>query len=191
MLQYLVIIGALVNLVGSSYYIKKTLSGEIKPNRVSWLMWSIAPMIATAAALSDGVTWAVLPVFISGFSPFLVFVASFVNKNAYWKLEIFDYACGLLSALALVLWAITKEPNIAIALAILSDGIASVPTLVKSWKYPDTETASTFAGGLFSALTSFAAIKVWSFSSLAFPIYLIIIDTSLIFVVWRKKIFKN
>lgn len=191
MFQYLVFLGAAVNLGGASYYIKKTLNGEIKPNRVSWLMWAIAPMIAAAAALSDGVTWSVLPVFMSGFLPLLVFFASFVNKNAYWKLGVFDYACGLLSTLALVLWAITKEPNVAIAFAILSDGIAAVPNLVKSWKYPETESAVSYVGGVFSALTSFAAIKMWGFSSLAFPIYLVIIDLSLIFAVWRRKIFRQ
>jgi hypothetical protein len=50
-------------------------------------------MIATGAALSDGVRRAVLPVFISGFGPFLIFVSSFVNKKAYWKLEKSDYIC--------------------------------------------------------------------------------------------------
>ncbi len=190
MLQYLVLLGAAVNLGGTSYYIKKTWRGEIKPNRVSWLMWSIIPLIATAAALSDGVTWAALPVFMSGFTPLLVLIASFANKNAYWKLRTFDYVCGALSALALVLWAITKEPNIAIALTILSDFIAAVPTLVKSWKYPETESAASYAGGVFSALTGFAAIKMWGFSSLAFPIYLIIIDSSFIIAIWRREFLK-
>ncbi|MEI7919425.1 MAG: hypothetical protein WCH65_04430 [bacterium] len=50
-------------------------------------------MIATVAALSDGVRRAVLPVFISGFGPFLVFISSFINKKAYRKLEKSDYVC--------------------------------------------------------------------------------------------------
>jgi hypothetical protein len=190
-LQYLVLVGAIVNLVGITSYIKETLRGKTKPNRISWLLWSIAPLIATAAAFSDGVRWSVLPVFISGFGPLLVLLASFINKKSYWKLEKFDYLCGLFSILALVLWVITKEPAIAIIFAIASDGFAAIPTLIKLWKYPETETADAYTAGLFSSLTSFVAIKVWSFTSVAFPVYLVIMNSFLILAIYGKRIFKR
>lgn len=188
MLQYLVFLGAAVNMYGAFAYIRDTVRGKTKPNRVTWLMWAVAPLIATVAALSNGVGWAVLPVFMAGFVPLLVFIASFINPNSYWKLGALDYVCGLFSALALVLWGITKEPNIAIVFAIASDGLAAFPTLVKSWKHPETESAIVYTTGLFNALTSFAAIKLWGFSELAFPIYLVIATSSLTVAVWREKI---
>jgi hypothetical protein len=188
-LQYLVIIGAIVNLVGAASYIKETLRGKTKPNRISWLFWTISPLIATAAALVNGVRWAALPVFVSGFGPLLVLLASFVNKKSYWKLEKFDYACGIFSGMALVLWFITKEPTVAIAFAIASDGFAAIPTLIKLWKYPETETANAYVAGLFSSLTSFAAVGIWSFSSVAFPVYLVLINSFLVLAVYKKKIF--
>ena len=91
MLQYVVFLGAAAEFVGIYFYIKETLRGSTKPNRVSWFMWSIGSLIAAAAAISSGVGWAALPVFISGLGPLLIFVASFANKNSYWKLESFDY----------------------------------------------------------------------------------------------------
>lgn len=191
MLQYLVFIGAAVQLLGIFSYIKETLRGNTKPNKVTWLMWSVAPLIATFAALADGVGWSVLPVFMAGFGPLLVFIASFVNKNSHWELETFDYLCGFCSVLALVLWGITKEPVIAIVFAIASDGFAAIPTLVKSWKYPETETAAAYTTGLFSALTSFTAIKIWNFSSYAFPAYLVIAETLFILSIYHRKIFKK
>lgn len=190
-LQYLVFIGVTAQFIGIASYIKETVKGNTKPNRITWLLWSIAPLIATFAALSNGVRLSVLPVFMAGFGPLLVFISSFVNKKSYWKLEKFDYLCGLFSILALVLWAITKEPIVAIIFAILSDGFASVPTLVKSWHHPETETVSPFLAGLFSSITGFFAIVVWNFSSVAFPLYLVIINCILIFVILRLKIFPN
>jgi hypothetical protein len=148
-------------------------------------------MIATAAVLSKGVSWSTLPVFMSGFGPFLVLLVSFVNKNAYWKLGKFDYLCGGFSLLALILWWITKEPNVAIAFAIASDSLAAVPTLVKAWKFPETETVGPFLGGLFSVSTSFFAITEWNFRELGFPTYLIIINIILVATIWRTKIFKK
>ena len=187
MLQYLVFVAAFLALIAAAAYIRSMLAGEAKPNRVSWLMWSIAPFIATAAAVSDGVGWAVLPVFMSGFSPFLIFIASFMVKKSYWKLTKFDYACGILSVLAIILWIITSDPNVAIFFAIASDGLAAVPTLVKAWHHPETESPWPYVTGLFGGFTSFLAITVWSFSSYAFPAYLVIIDIMLIYSVVRNK----
>lgn len=146
-------------------------------------------MIASAAALSKHNGWATLPVFMAGFGPLLVFIASFINKKSYWKLEKFDYLCGLFSVLALILWGITKNPSVAIIFAIASDALAAMPTLIKAWKYPETETAAAFTTGIFNALTSFAAIKIWNFPALAFPIYLIIIDTACMLAIKRKLLF--
>lgn len=188
MLQYLVFVGAVLALFACFSYIRSMFKGEAKPNRVSWLMWSIAPLIATAAAISNGVRWAVLPVFMSGFTPLLIFIFSFVSKNAYWKLTFFDYICGLFSALALALWALTKDPNIAIIFAIASDGSAAIPTLTKAWSHPETENSLPFSAGLFSASTSFFAIQMWTFSSYAFPIYLVTINTLLLSSIYHKRI---
>jgi len=189
MLVYLVFVAAFATLVATYVYIHSMFKGVGKPNRVSWLMWSIAPLIATAAAISNGVGWAVLPVFMSGVSPFLIFTASFVTKKAYWKLASFDYVCGVLSGLALVLWYVTKDPNVAIAFAIASDGLASIPTLTKAWNHPETESAWPFTVGVFNALTSFGAATMWTFSEYAFPLYLIAINVMLSFSVYNKKLF--
>jgi len=188
MLVYLVFVAAFATLVATYLYISSMFRGEAKPNRVSWLMWSIAPFIAAAAAISNGVGWAALPVFMSGFSPFLIFTFSFITKKAYWKLVSFDYVCGILSGLALVLWYLTKDPNVAIAFAIASDGLAAIPTLIKSWNHPETEYSWPFIVGVFNALTSFGAATMWTFSEYAFPLYLIAINVTLSLTVYNKKI---
>ncbi len=188
MLEYLVFVAAFATLVATYVYISSMFKGGAKPNRVSWLMWTIAPFIAAAAAISNGVGWAVLPVLMSGVSPFLIFIASFVTKKAYWKLASFDYVCGALSGLALVLWYVTKDPNVAIAFAIASDGLASIPTLTKAWNHPETESAWPFIVGVFNASTSFGAATMWTFSEYAFPLYLIAINVMLSFSVYNKKI---
>lgn len=188
MLQYLVLLGALVQIIGISSYIKDTIKGKTKPNRITWLMWSIAPIIATFAAFSEGVTWTIIPTFMAGFGPLLVFISSFVNKKSYWKLSKIDYICGAFSVLALILWALTSKASIAIVFSILSDLTASIPTLIKAWKQPETESTAPFSAGLFAQFTALFAIKSWSFAELAFPIYLVLINIVLILTIVRKKI---
>jgi len=188
MLRYAVLIGAAIQLVGILSYTRTTLQGITRPNRVTWLMWSIAPLVAAAAAFASGVTWAAVPVFMSGFAPLLVFLASFVNRNSFWKLTAFDYLCGLLSLFALVLWWLTKNPNLAIVFAMAGDGSAAVPTLVKGWTHSETETLAPFATGIVNAISSFFAIRVWNFASYAFPVYLTVLNVLLVFIIsWRRE----
>jgi hypothetical protein len=125
---------------------------------------------------------------MSGLAPFLVFAASFVSKKAHWTLAAFDYVCGVLSGLALVLWYVTEDPNVAIAFAIASDGLASIPTLTKAWKHPETEVAWPFMVGVFNASTSFFASTIWVFSEYAFPAYLIVMNILLFFSAYKKKL---
>ncbi len=190
-MEYLVFLGMAISLVGVISYIKDMLQGKAKPNRVSWLMWSIAPLIATFAALSTGVTLAVIPVFMSGFGPLLVFTVSLFKKDAYWKLTKFDFFCGALSLLALILWYITKNPIIAIVFSILSDLLAAVPTIKKAWNHPESESSMAFIAGILSAATSFFAIKELGFTSLAFPIYLILVNICIIYSIEKNNLFKS
>jgi hypothetical protein len=188
MLEYLVFVAAALSLLAALVYVRSMFKGEAKPNRVSWLMWAIAPFIATAAAISNGVGWSVLPVFMSGFGPFLIFIASFAAKKAFWKLTTFDYFCGAASVLALILWYFTKNPNVAIVLAIGSDAIASVPTLTKAARQPKTESSWPFTTGIFGAIASFAAARLWTFGEIAFPVYLLIINALLTLAIYGKRL---
>ena len=188
MFQYLVFLGAFVQLLGGAVYIKNTIWGETKPNRVTWFLWMLAPYIGTAAAIADGVSWAVLPVFMTGFVPMLILLASFVNKKAYWKLGTFDYVCGASAVLALVLWFITAQPVVGVIFAIIADGMAALPTIVKAWGHPETETGAAYATALFGAATTFFAVQTWAFSEYAFSLYLVFITSVILFVMYRKRL---
>ena len=188
MFEFLVVVAAFATLLAALAYIRSMLKGHAKPNRVTWLMWSIAPFTATAAAVSNGVTWAAVPVFMSGLAPFLIFMASFFIRRTYWRLTSFDYLCGVLSALAIVLWFLTDNPNVAIVFAIVSDAAAATPTLIKAWRTPETESHWPFAIGVFAPLTSFLVAPIWTFSELAFPTYLVAVNVLLVFSVSRRRI---
>lgn len=175
-----VIVGVIIQSLGSIGYFLDTIKGKIKPNRVSWLLWSIAPMLAFFAMLSQGVGIQSLTTFIVGFIPLIIFVASFVNKNAEWKLGKVDLACGILSILGLIMWWVTKVGNIAIVFGILADGLAAIPTIVKSWSQPESENDMIFITGVVNAIIGVLALQRWNFEDYGFPIYLVFIN--LIFV---------
>ncbi len=144
-------------------------------------------MTAAAAAFADGGGWSVLPILVNSLCTSTIFVASFFNKEGYWKLRPLDYVCGVFSAAALILWIITKQPVVAVIFAILTDLFAALPTLVKSWKHPETETSIDYALSAVSTGTTFFAINLWSVSTTAFPLYIVLLDVTLLIFIERKR----
>jgi hypothetical protein len=175
--QNFIIIGTLMGAVGSLAYLVDTVKGKVKPNRVSFLLWSIAPFIAFAAQIKQGVGLESLMTFSTGFLPLTVFIASFVNKKAEWKITKFDVVCGALSILGLILWLVTKVGNIAITFSILADALAAVPTLVKAYKYPDTEIAWPWIATVFGVLLTLLTLNELTFANSGFIIYILIVNT--------------
>lgn len=182
-----VILGAAISFLGNFAYIIATLKGTVKPNRVTWFIWSIAPFTAAAAELSQGIGLMALMTFMAGFNPFLIFLASFVNKKAYWKLSHFDLACGGFALVGLVLWAITETPNLAILFAIFAEVLAAIPTFVKSYKVPQTELPWGFLGGSINAAIALLTIQVWNFEHFAFPLYIFLVSGSLFLLISVRR----
>ncbi|MBI2039568.1 hypothetical protein HYT18_00670 [Candidatus Microgenomates bacterium] len=167
-----VFLAVALNLFGSLSYLIDTLKGKTKPNKVTWFLWGLAPIIAFAAQITQGVGLSSLMTLTVGLSPLVIFGASFLNKKSEWKITNFDLGCGVLSLLALMLWAITQIGNIAILFAILADGLAAVPTLIKSYKFPETENYQAFLFAGIAAIITILTLKDYNFANIAFPIYI-------------------
>ncbi len=166
--------------------------GTSKPNLVTWGLWALAPLIASGAAISanaDG--WATVRIFVSGFGPLLVFIFAFILRQSYWKLSTFDYACGIFSVIALFVWLGARSPILAILLLALADLLASLPTILKAWKHPETETLYTYFIGLFTSSIILPAIPVWNIENAAFQIYLLIANIALFIAVLRGQVLKR
>jgi len=187
MIALLVVVSLAQLFLGELVYVRNVFLGRSQPNRVTFFLWALVPAIAIAVGISVGETWALLPIFMVGFGPFLILIASFFNPKAYWKLGPFDYLCGLFAILAIVLWVLTKEPAIAVLFSILSDGFAGLPTLVKSWNHPETETGAGYAIAVLNALIGIMILRAYDFTHLGFIAYTVCINLSLSIAIYRKN----
>ncbi len=191
MFNEIVFLGLAINLTGLFLYVRDMFKGKTKPNRVTACLWALQGAIAFTAGLSAGVTWALVPVAAAFLSPFTVFVLSFSLKQAYWKLGLFDWICGSFAILALALWYITGNPSIAIALAIIADLLAALPTIKKSWTHPRTETGIAYICPVFGYSMAFLVMETYSFAEMAFPLYNIVICSSIAALIytgpWRER----
>jgi hypothetical protein len=166
-------LGTAIGALGAVVYLRDTLRGTTKPNRVTWLLWAIAPLLAAAVELNQGVGLRALPTFMVGFMPLLVFIGSFHNSASVWQIRRIDYACGLVSVVGTVTWLVTRNGVLAISAAIAADFMAGVPTVMKSWTHPETETVHSYLGAVISMGVLLLTVTHWTFDEVAFPVFIL------------------
>lgn len=167
----------LIALIGGYKYIRDTLKGDTKPNRVTFFLWGAAPLISFIAQKSGGGGKQITYTLIISIMAFAIFLASFVNPNAYWKVSKFDIACGLVSLFALILLIVTGDAILALIFSILGDFFAALPTLIKSYKFPATETVLAYALDIISSIIILLTITDWHFTNYCFALYILFMNS--------------
>lgn len=189
--ENIIYITVLTSLIGYFFYLKDIFYGQVRPNLVSWFLWMLGPFLGVFFQLKAGAGLSVLPVFLAGFGPLVIMVVSLFRKNSVWKINNLDIFCGILALLALIFYMFTHNLGISILFAILSDGFAAIPTIIKSWKFPETENSAVYLPGILNNILALFIIKNWIFSIYSFNIYFILVNLVIVFCIYRKKIFKE
>ncbi|GII65330.1 hypothetical protein Skr01_54150 [Sphaerisporangium krabiense] len=171
------------NVLGSAVYLRSALQNKIRPHLVTWFLWAVAPYLAFAAQMQEGVGLVSLVTLIAGINPTIIFLATLRSRDAHWSVSAFDLTCGALSIAGLVLWITYRQAGFAVTLAILSDALASAPTFKKSLSDPQSESWSVYGCLSVSSLITLATIDDWKFANYGFVGYLAVLGTSLTMIV--------
>ncbi len=177
--EYFAIIGAVISSLGGLYYLVETIRGRTQPNRVTWLLWWLFPTVIFVAQRAQGVDEVSWLSFAAGFAPLLVVIASFLNKKAYWKSRPMDYGLMAAAVVGIIVWAVTNDPNLAIFFALVADILAGVPTFIKAFRNPESESWIAYAISAVGFALGILAMHGFSFESSAFAIYLFLMNALL------------
>ena len=78
-----------------------------------------------------------------------------------------------MSVVGTIVWLVTRNGILAISAAIAADFLAGIPTLMKSWTHPETETVYSYLGAVISMAILLLTITHWTFEEAAFPIFIV------------------
>lgn len=163
-------------------YIISILKGKTKPNRASWWIWAVLGIIICASYWSVGARntfWFTLPIG-------MVTTALLSLKYGVGGWTTFDRLCLLGAAAGLLMWWVSGIPFTALAIAILIDVMGFFPTIRKIWYEPGSEDLLTWAMFFIAAVLNVAAIDRWTLEIAAYPLYIVIFN-SLVFVLLFRK----
>ena len=102
-------------------------------------------------------------------------------------MTLLDKICFVCSLIALGLWLGTSLPVLALILAATADLIAAIPTLVKSWKDPHSETLSNFVIGVPSSALAIMIAPSFAPEHALFPLYFIIFNISIAMIIFFRR----
>lgn len=181
-----IIVGALINLFGSVDYLIATIKGKIKPNRVTSFMWSIAPLVVLFAQIKEGIGIQALMTVTFAIPPLTTFIVASLNKKSKWDLTTFDLICGALSFTGFIIYVTTKDVYLAVIFSILSDALAAIPTIIRSYHHPKTEKGLPYLMASIGIVVTLLTFKEFTFINSAYNLYALFI-CFLIFVLIETR----
>lgn len=167
-------------------YVIDILKGKTKPNIVSWLTWTMLTLAATIAEIAAKEYVTAIVTAASAASTLIIVLLGLYYGHA--KYSTFDIVCQVGVILGFVLWYAFNSPLAAVLAALVIDFIGALPTVRHSWLKPHEETWVTFVISSIGALFAIFALNTYSLISLSYPIYLLIMNAIIAFViVYRLK----
>ncbi|WP_053658998.1 hypothetical protein [Streptomyces sp. MMG1121] len=155
---------------------------------MTWLLWALAPGVAFTAQVARHAGLPALTTLSVGLGPLLVFLCVFSRPGfRSARPTRSELCCAALSLGALVGWWITAEAESTLALSILADGCAAVPTVVKCYRHPETEERTVYALMALSAVLTLITLRTWTFTTAGFACYLLTLCVTLLILLGRRS----
>lgn len=172
-------------------YIYRTLQHRITPHLFTFLPSTIVMSIVTVAQLnnyagwSTWITWATTLACI-----IIVAISPWYGEKNITKFDAYSLVACLCT---IVVWILTKDDLIAVALSCIVNALAFLPTWRKIYFKPHTESTLVYFISAFRSFLSVISIHQFSMVNWLFPAYLILNNLGLgIFrMIREKKIIKK
>jgi hypothetical protein len=177
MLRELGILSGLLIIVADIPYIWNAYRGKTQPHRVTWFIIFLINLIGLANQHASGAKSSLLYFVGATFITFLVFLISLFNGvGGYKKLDILVLAGAMLG---LLIWYLTNSPTASVIANTAVALIGIIPTFVKAYHHPGSETKITWLIGTISALFAVISVGKLSFALLLIPVYATVQQASL------------
>lgn len=182
MLQISGVIASALSVVAFLPYIKDTILGNTKPERASWLIWSVLSTISFFSQLLEG---AGLSLWFAGSQvtvTLTIFLLS-IRRGHGAYLTAVNKKLYAITALGLLTSFIYDSAIYALLVSITISLLGGARTVVKAFYHPDTETVSSWLVALIASVFGLISVGELNVVLLAYPLYLVVIYASVIIAI--------
>ena len=183
--EILGIIAGILALLGYIPYIISIISGKTRPNKATWVIWSIVGALLAFSFLAEGdknAIWLPLGYFLG---PLIIAVLSLRYGYSVWgKL---DKICIIAAIISILPWVVLKDATLTLLINVLIDSTGALPTIVKSYREPKSEDFSAWLIFFIANTTQLFAISDWNIAAI-YPIYLFLLAGTIVILLLKGKI---
>lgn len=182
------IIAGILALAGYVPYIYTILTGNTRPNRATWFIWTIVGGLLAFSYIAEGdqhSIWLPLGYF---FGPLIVAILSLRFGYAEWtRLDTF---CIVAAIISVIPWILSDNATITLIINLLIDMTGAIPTLVKTYREPETEDLTAWLIFFAANTLQLFAISMWNLAAL-YPIYLFFLAGAMVLFIFKGKLIKK
>src|SRR5207342_3810409 len=121
MLAVVALLSAMLAVVDTIPYVRDIRRGTTRPQRATWLIWSVLAIAAFAAQAAGGPNWSLVMIGSEACVMALVFVLAI--RHGEGGLRPVDLTMLFLAGVGLVGWTIADEPVMATIFVVVADAI--------------------------------------------------------------------
>jgi len=170
-------------------YIISIFRGTVKPNRISWFIWSVIGFAfwLITPETADEVTKMLTIIFM--INPTVIFILT-LFKGENTRPDNMEKLSLVIGLSAILVWYVFKDETgtLPIMIAILADFCALIPTLRFVFSAPDEETPLAWILFFLGFLIAIFAIEDYSLESILLPVYMTIGSFLVVFPLVRYRI---
>ncbi len=165
--------------------ITAVLKGTFKPQRMTRFLILILSVlfVGTLYAQNDRTGIYIASAQLVG--AFAIFLLSL--KRGMGGTNRFDFFILFLAIASLIIWQTTQNALLGLIMSVVTDFIAFVPTLVKTWRFPHTEDWRFYMSDVLASTFSLLSIQVLTLATLTFPLYIFLINTTSVFLILSRR----
>lgn len=155
-------------------YILQMVRGSNRPNRATWIIWTVVGFNFLVSYRDLGATdtlWVSIGNFVAFF---FVMALSFRYGVGGWTR--FDKFCLAGAGVGIAIWWFLNAPLLALWVGIVVDFLGALPTLRKSYRNPESEDFLSWVLFLVSNTVNLFAISDWTLAQASYPVYFFFIS---------------
>ena len=185
MKAFLGITAIVLNLIGYVPYVRDILRGKVKPHRMTWGIWTILTTIAAVNQIKNGGGYSSLFFVSTAVLVLIVFLLSI--KYGMGGANLIDWICLAAAIVLLIYWVTVKDTRISTFIAVAIDFIGAIPTVIKTYKHPETETYIQWVLAAFGGLFSMLAVTKLDWALLIYPAYVFVMNGIIVATKYAKE----
>jgi len=178
MTQYLGYVSGILIILSFVPYLRGIFRKETRPERASWLIWSLLGGIATFTQLAKGASHSLWLPALQTIGDLAIFLLAI--KYGMGGLLKRDKIALAAVGLSLILWYFTQEAAVALFIVIFIDAVGAVLTILKTHEHPTTEPMSSWVLTCLAGFVGIFAVGEFDAILLAFPVYIFVANLAII-----------